>query len=92
MIETTIADAVRAAMQPEMDRLASELAELRAAVATPRAEPLMTRRQVAEWAGCSVRVVDGWIAAGCPHVRLGGPGGSPRMRASELMAWLAGRG
>ena len=55
-------------------------------------EALLSRIEAARWAGCAVRTIDSWLAAGAPHVRLGGPGGSPRMLASELIVWLRERG
>lgn len=54
-------------------------------------EGLLDRKGLAAWAGCSVRMVDGWLKTGCPHVRLGGPGGSPRFLASEVWSWLQSR-
>jgi hypothetical protein len=91
-IERQIADAVRDALADELGAIRTELGELRTSLERgPGAERLMTRAETATWAACSVRVVDGWLAAGAPCIRLGGPGGSPRMRASELLMWLRER-
>jgi hypothetical protein len=54
-------------------------------------EPMLDRAGLARWAGCSVATVDSWIRDGLPVVRLGGPGGSPRCRASDTHAWLRAR-
>lgn len=47
----------------------------------------LTRAETAEHYCVSVRTVDTWLAAGAPHMRLGGPGGSPRMDVAELDVW-----
>ena len=54
-------------------------------------ERLLSRKEVARWAGCSCRTVDQWLREGAPHIRLGGAGGAPRMRASEIHSWLGSR-
>ena len=91
-MEDLVAAAAAEAVREDLDRIATELAELRRAVqGGPAAERLLSRAQIAEWAGCSTRVVDMWTAEGAPHVRLGGPGGSPRFRVSELHEWLRAR-
>lgn len=92
-LEAALAEVVR-------DEIADDLVELRAALEELRArlehagdaERALDRRGLAQWLGCSVRTVDALIADGMPIVRLGGPGGSPRMMPSEVWAWLRARG
>jgi hypothetical protein len=59
--------------------------------AAPMPERPMDRAAAAAWFSCSLRTVDGWLSQGCPAIRLGGKGGSPRMLASELTTWLRQR-
>lgn len=88
-VSSLIAEAVVDCLELRLRALEESLARLGAGLANPA--PLLTRSQTGEWANCSVRTVDGWLAAGCPHVRIGGPGGSPRMVTAEVLAWLRQR-
>ena len=87
---TIIAAAVEAQIGERLDAIERAVADV--ARHGGGAAPLMTRHYTAQWASCSLRTVDGWLADGCPHVRLGGPGGSPRFIASEVVGWLRARG
>ncbi len=84
-----IAQAVVKQLAARLDELEASMGEFAKRVNAP--EPLLSRRQAAQWAGCSVGTVDAWLRAGVPHVRLGGPGGAPRFLASELRTWLHAR-
>jgi hypothetical protein len=89
-VENQIAEAVAVRIGEELDRLRGEVADLRQAVERgPQPERLMSRKQASEWLACSTRTIDAMIARGAPVVRLGGRGGSPRIRASEWLAWLS---
>jgi hypothetical protein len=52
-------------------------------------EPLLDKRGCARHFAVSVRTVEAWLAAGCPHVRLAG---RSKLRASEVERWLAASG
>ncbi len=91
-MEQMLAEAVAERVRTDLETVRTELADLKRQLASgPQPERPMSRRQTAEWLGCSVRTVDNMLADGAPHFRPGGPGGSPRLLASELLAWMRGR-
>jgi hypothetical protein len=55
----------------------------------PVSAPLLDRRATAIHFAVSVRTVDGWLAAGCPHCRLAG---RPKLRPAEVEGWLVATG
>lgn len=87
-IEATIAAAVIEQLGPRLDALEEAIGERDGAHGPA---PMLDRQALARWANCSVRTVDAWLAGGCPHVRLGGPGGSPRFVIGEVLEWLKTR-
>lgn len=91
-IETIIAertaDVIRAEIEPLREQLAAVLRVLEhGSVPTRR----LTRKETAEHFSVSERSVDKWLSDGAPHIRIGGPGGSPRMCPIEITEWLRDR-
>jgi hypothetical protein len=74
-----------AALPDRIDALSSEVAELRAALATPRGEPRLSRQQLAEAWGVSTRHVAAMVARGMPELRIGD---APRYVQTECEKWL----
>ncbi len=87
-VEEQIAEAVTAKtaeqLEPIRSRLAAVLEVLERGTVPQRR---LTRQETAEHYSVSVRSVDSWLRQGCPALRLGGPGGSPRLSPVELDAW-----
>ena len=91
-IESQIAEAVATAVSLALDQRLSEITEqLDDLQRGERAERMYTRAELAEHLRCSMRTIDQLMTEGMPHVRLGGPGGSPRYLASEVIAWMRER-
>ena len=87
-IEKTIAEAVSEQTSELLDPLREQLTAIAEALDRgPAKRRRLTRAEAATHWSVSTRSVDGWLAKGCPCLRLGGPGGSPRFDVEELDQW-----
>ena len=83
-IEALIADAVAERIAAELEATRAEVVALRELVEHgPTSRRRLSRAQAAKHYLCSTRTIDSWMANGCPCLRLGGPGGSPRLDVDE---------